>query len=90
MEIPTYSFNSVYERIVSVELINKLNIYTITHRSPLRLCAVGRPVPLPPCRTCVGLAFSFGKLMLVDFSCSVDGLHGVGGSRRPRRATNTG
>lgn len=33
--------------------------------------------------TCVGLAFSLGKLILVGFSCSVDGLLGVGGSRRP-------
>lgn len=43
--------------------------------------------------TWVGLAFSLGKLMLVCCSWSVDGLHGVGGKRRPwpwRRVTNTG
>lgn len=42
--------------------------------------------------TCVGLAFNFGKLILVGFNCNVDGLHGVGGNRLPcpLRATNTG
>lgn len=33
--------------------------------------------------TCVGLAFSFGKFIFDGFNCNVDGLHGVGGSRRP-------
>lgn len=42
--------------------------------------------------TCVGLAFSLGKLILVGFNCNVDGLHGVGGRRLPcpLRATKTG
>lgn len=56
--------------------------------------ASGRALPWPkPRLTWVGLAFSLGKLMFVCFSCSVDGLHGVGGNRRPwpwRRVTNTG
>lgn len=46
--------------------------------------------------TRVGLALSFGKLIFVDCSFSVDGLFGVGGSLRPcptpprREDTNTG
>lgn len=42
--------------------------------------------------TCVGLAFSLGKLILAGFNCKVDGLHGVGGSLLPwpRLVTRTG